>query len=153
MENLDCQRNVLHTFLTFEICSNVRILSHMKPHLSFFGDRWVNLWPPQDFAESFTPGSGEESPSSDESDADQQDRGIEPEASSATGDLSSFVFMGNFVLFVALLTVIFLIHVALASGVEAYWIAKVRMLSEIWCRLEILFGSPVAGPRSGRIYR
>jgi len=36
--------------------------------------------------------------------------------------------MGNFVLFLALLTAIFLIHVALASGVEAYWIAKVRLV-------------------------
>ena len=39
--------------------------------------------------------------------------------------ISSFVFMGNFLLFLALLAGIFLIHVAVASGVEAYWIAKV----------------------------
>jgi len=83
----------------------------------------VNLWPPQDFAESFTP-VGDKDVSAD--------RGgiVEPEsdASSATGDISSFVFMGNFVLFVAVLAAIFLIHVALASGVEAYWLSKVCLV-------------------------
>lgn len=91
--------------------------------------RWVNLWPPQSFAEGFIPTSvfGEESSSSgDGLELGQQDEDAERGASSSsTSEISSFVFMGNFVLFVALLTAIFLIHVALASGVEAYWITKV----------------------------
>jgi len=83
--------------------------------------RWVNLWPPADFAKSFTPAS-----TSDESDAGQQDDDTErDDAPSLTSEISSFVFMGNFLLFLALLVGIFLLHVAVASGVEAYWITKV----------------------------
>jgi len=42
-----------------------------------------------------------------------------------SSDISSAVFMGNLVLFAAILTGIYVVHIALASGVEAYWIAKV----------------------------
>lgn len=105
-------------------------------------NRWVNLWPPQDFAESFTPVSDE---------AVSADRGgiveSESDASSATGDISSFVFMGNFVLFMAVLAAIFLIHVALASGVEAYWLAKVwlAVLLRVTSAKTMLFVSKGSG--------
>lgn len=90
--------------------------------------RWVNLWPPQSFAESFTPtgASGEESSAG----GDQQEDGTERDASAGlSSDISSAVFMGNLVLFAAILTGIYVVHIALASGVEAYWIAKVRLVS------------------------
>jgi len=86
--------------------------------LCLIGNRWANLWPPQGFAKSFTPTSGE--PLQD----DDTERDVSPSLASS---ISSFVFMGNFVMFASLLTGIFLFHVALASGVEAYWITKVRM--------------------------
>jgi len=47
-------------------------------------------------------------------------------APSATSEISSIVFMGNFVLFMSLLAGIFLVHIGLASAVEAYWLSKVR---------------------------
>eukprot|EP00903_Cladosiphon_okamuranus_P012913 g12056.t1 len=80
-----------------------------------------------DFAESFTPIRAVS-----ESEDGRGDRGIiEPDsdASSATGDISAAVFMGNFLLFVALLLAIFLIHVGLASGVEAFWVTEVGVIN------------------------
>lgn len=58
--------------------------------------------------------------------------------SSPTGEDNAAVFMGNFTLFVALLSGIFLVHVALASGVEAYWLAKVRMVTSCCKRIDRL---------------
>lgn len=43
-----------------------------------------------------------------------------------SSNISSAVFMGNLVLFAGILAGIFVVHIALASGVEAYWIAQVR---------------------------
>ena len=95
-------------------------------------NRWVNLWPPQSFAEGFTPtgASGDEGSSSGgELEADQQDDVADRDVSAGlTSDISSTVFMGNFVLFVTILTGIFVVHIALAAGVEAYWITKVRLV-------------------------
>lgn len=45
-----------------------------------------------------------------------------PAGSSKIGET---VFIGNFVLFVGILLAIFLLHVWLTSGVEAYWLTKV----------------------------
>lgn len=90
----------------------------------------MNLWPPQSFAEGFTPTSEpmiERSLPGDESDPEgggsDEDRNV---ASSSTSGISSAVFMGNFTLFVSLLLAILLVHVTVASAVEAYWLAKVR---------------------------
>lgn len=41
--------------------------------------------------------------------------------------LGALVFIGNLGLVFGALVVIFLLHVALVSGVEAYWLAKVRV--------------------------
>ncbi|CAN0463533.1 unnamed protein product, partial [Ectocarpus sp. 12 AP-2014] len=95
--------------------------------------RWVNLWPPASFARSFTPGSmyGELDQEGEDArsftlarmygELDQEgEEGVEEES----GDLSSSVFVGNLVLFLVILFIIFLIHMILASGIEAYWLAK-----------------------------
>ncbi|CAM9250711.1 unnamed protein product [Hapterophycus canaliculatus] len=104
--------------------------------VSDFADnlRWVNLWPPASFAESFTPQSVSngasrylvELASSSTSLQGGEHGGRDTSASTSESD-SSMVFMGNFVLFVGLLLGIFFIHVFLASAVEAYWLAKVRI--------------------------
>eukprot|EP00903_Cladosiphon_okamuranus_P009469 g9024.t1 len=110
--------------------------------------RWVNLWPPQSFAESYTPTGayGEESSTGGELEPGQQDDDAEGDVSAGVlSGISSTVFMGNLVLFVAILAGIFVVHIALAAGVEAYWIARKRAaelfgrarsmnipLSELW---------------------
>ncbi|CAM9909350.1 unnamed protein product [Ectocarpus fasciculatus] len=74
--------------------------------------RWVNLWPPASLARSFAPVSmyGE--------------LGLEGEEDEESGDLSSGVFIGNLVLFLIILLIIFLIHMTVASAIEAYWLAE-----------------------------
>lgn len=42
------------------------------------------------------------------------------------GDIGSLVFVGNLILVVGILLGVFLLHVAVVSGVEAYWLTKVR---------------------------
>eukprot|EP00903_Cladosiphon_okamuranus_P012907 g12051.t1 len=79
--------------------------------------RWVNLWPPASLAESLTPTWGFDSPGDDE--------GPNVQATS-TGNISSAVFMGSFILFASLLSGIFIFHLVVASAVEAYWVAKKR---------------------------
>lgn len=85
-----------------------------------FGNRWVNLWPPESVAETIAPSGAYEGPLAEEG---SEERVVSP---SATSEISSTVFMGNFVLFAGLLTGIFLVHVGLASAVEAYWLTQVR---------------------------
>lgn len=49
--------------------------------------------------------------------------------SSSTSDTEhAEVFMGNLLMIVAVLLGIFVLHVVLASAVEAYWLAKVRAI-------------------------
>lgn len=93
--------------------------------------RWVNLWPPASFAEEFI----------DTSDEGQQRR-LQEEAGGgggggcswdgSLGGLGSLVFIGNQGLVFGALVMIFLLHVSLVSGVEAYWLAKVRRCSSFF---------------------
>lgn len=46
-------------------------------------------------------------------------------------DLGGLIFVGNFVLVMGMLLVIFLLHVAITSGFEAYWLSKVRYLRDV----------------------
>lgn len=90
--------------------------------------RWVNLWPPESFTDRFLGFIPSIIDASEEPEAGQSEDSTERDVSPRlTSDLSSAVFLGNFALFLALLTAIFVVHVAVASGVEAYWIAKVRI--------------------------
>lgn len=43
------------------------------------------------------------------------------------GDIGAMVFVGNLALVVGILVGIFLVHVAVISGVEAYWLTKVSL--------------------------
>lgn len=45
-------------------------------------------------------------------------------------DIGALVFLGNLGLFAAILLGIFVVHIVVASGAEAYWLSKVRRLSE-----------------------
>ncbi|CBN79737.1 hypothetical protein Esi_0430_0011 [Ectocarpus siliculosus] len=91
--------------------------------------RWANLWPPASFAEEFI----------DTSDEGQQRR-LQEEADGgggggcswdgSLGGLGSLVFIGNQGLVFGALVLIFLLHVSLVSGVEAYWLAKKRAKEE-----------------------
>lgn len=45
--------------------------------------------------------------------------------SASMGEIGASVFVGNAVLVVGILLATFLVHVAVVSGVEAYWLAKV----------------------------
>lgn len=59
----------------------------------------------------------------------EQDDDAERDSSpSLTSGISSAVFMGNFLLFAAVLAAIFLFHIVMASAVEAYWLSKVRVV-------------------------
>ncbi|CAN0007882.1 unnamed protein product [Ectocarpus fasciculatus] len=93
--------------------------------------RWANLWPPASFAEEFI-GTSDEG----------QQRRLQEEADGgggggggcswdgSLGGLGSLVFIGNQGLVFGALVLIFLLHVALVSGVEAYWLAKKRAKEE-----------------------
>lgn len=72
-----------------------------------FQYRWINLWWPADIAEGVV------------SDSCAFDKGV--------SDIGALVFVGNFALVVIILSSIFLLHVMVISGVEAFWMAKVRM--------------------------
>lgn len=106
--------------------------------------RWVNLWPPASFAEEFI----------DTSEGEGQMRRLQQEAEegegggSATGcswdgadanGLGALVFIGNLTLVFGALLLIFLLHVALVSAVESFWLAKVRMSCVVFfCRGGVL---------------
>lgn len=70
--------------------------------------RWVNLWWQAGFAEGF------------------ESAGCV--FSSGVSDIGVLVFVGNLTLIVVILLGILLLHVAVVSGVETYWLAKVRLL-------------------------
>eukprot|EP00903_Cladosiphon_okamuranus_P014942 g13833.t1 len=93
--------------------------------VSKFADslRWVNLWPSQNFSRSVTPEfvAKDLEESKDDEDTSSGDKGI---SLTIISDVSSFLFMGNLALFFGGLVVIFTVHVLVASGVEAYWLAK-----------------------------
>ena len=59
-------------------------------------------------------------------DEDPQQRGV---SFTILSDISSVLFMGNLALFVGLLVIVFTLHILLASGIEAYWMAKVRQFA------------------------
>lgn len=68
--------------------------------------RWINLWWPAEVAE-----------------------GIASEGcvfESGASNIGALVFVGNLILVVGVLLGVFLLHVAVVSGVEAYWLTKVR---------------------------
>lgn len=108
-----------------------------KPlHLPLFPlcvSRLVNLWPPRSFSESVTKwvfpddDSEERSKTARDSEKDEEDdtqqRGV---SFTILSDISSLLFMGNLALFLGLLVIVFTLHILLASGIEAYWMAKVR---------------------------
>lgn len=87
--------------------------SHYFPTFSVVvlsaGTRWVNLWWPMDI-----PG-------------DTGSGGCV--FSAGVGEIGASVFVGNTVLVVGILLGTFLLHVAVVSGVEAYWLAKVSFVS------------------------
>ena len=109
-----------------------------KPlHLPLFPlcvSRLVNLWPPRSFSESVTKwvfpddDSEERSKTARDSESDEEDdtqqRGV---SFTILSDISSLLFMGNLALFLGLLVIVFTLHILLASGIEAYWMAKVRL--------------------------
>lgn len=68
--------------------------------------RWINLWWPAEVAKDIA---------SDECAFEI-----------GAGDIGALVFVGNLILVVGILLGVFLLHVAVVSGVEAYWLAKVR---------------------------
>ncbi|CAM9800080.1 unnamed protein product [Ectocarpus fasciculatus] len=85
--------------------------------------RWVNLWPPGRVGRAFS-SSGER--------LLQQDGlracGIEP---ASVSDIGALVFLGNIGLFTSLLLGIVVLHIVLASAVEAYWLSKQRAMEEL----------------------
>lgn len=92
----------------------------------------MNLWPPASFAEEFI-GASEEEGQLRRLQAETEEGAGGGSASVCSWDgvdvngLGALVFIGNLGLVFGALVVIFLLHVALVSGVEAYWLAKVRV--------------------------
>lgn len=54
------------------------------------------------------------------------------------GEIGVIVFIGNLVLVVGFLVALFVVHVALASGAEAYWLEKVTPHKHV-SLLEVIF--------------
>ena len=54
------------------------------------------------------------------------------------------MFIGNLVLVVGIVLIQFLLHVAVVSGVEAYWLSKVNVLSIVLT----IFRTALPTPRS-----
>ncbi|CAM9210583.1 unnamed protein product, partial [Scytosiphon promiscuus] len=94
--------------------------------------RWVNLWPPASFADNFVPENAPDALDDDDPSGGGAVFGAYSQrGSSASGNLGSAVFVGNLTLFILLLMIIFLIHIAVASAVEAYWLVKKRATEEV----------------------
>lgn len=70
-----------------------------------FIHRWTNLWWSANFAEDIY---------------------SECVFEGAKEEINGLVFVGNLVLVVSLLVAIFLVHIAVISGVEAYWLSQAR---------------------------
>lgn len=97
------------------------------PTVPLFIARWANLWPPASFTEEFIGTSDEGQQRRLQEEADGGGGGCSWDGS--LGGLGSLVFIGNQGLVFGALVLIFLLHVSLVSGVEAYWLAKVRRCS------------------------
>lgn len=70
-----------------------------------FIHRWANLWWSAQFAEDIY---------------------SECAFDGAKDEINGLVFVGNLVLVISLLVAIFLVHIAVISGVEAYWLSQAR---------------------------
>lgn len=68
--------------------------------------RWINLWWPAEIGEDIA---------SEECIVD-----------AGASELGALVFVGNLALVVGILLGVFFLHVVIVSGVEAYWLTKVR---------------------------
>eukprot|EP00752_Nemacystus_decipiens_P002264 g2145.t1 len=75
------------------------------------GLRWINLWWPTDVAEDLL------SPACD--------------LEAGSGDLGTSVFVGNLLLVLGVLLGVLLLHVAVVSGVEAFWLLKIRAQDDL----------------------
>lgn len=79
----------------------------------------MNLWPPASVGRGFIL---------------KKEQGLSQEEGSSgctflvtsLSDIGGEVFVGNIVLFSCILVGIFVVHILVASGVEAYWMSKVR---------------------------
>lgn len=79
----------------------------------------MNLWPPGDAVGNFTPVTRARR-------LDGTDSLPRCElADAGSSDIGALVFIGNLVLFAIILLAIFVLHIVLASGVEACWVTKV----------------------------
>lgn len=87
----------------------------------FSSSRWANLWLPSSVVEELTPFKTTRRLQ----ETDGSSRCELAEAGSS--EIGAVVFIGNLLLFAGILLAIFLLHVFLASGVEAYWLEKVAM--------------------------
>lgn len=106
--------------------------------------RWVNLWPSAKLSRGVLSKEWLTNLSQEE---DSSDCVFEE---TSLSDIGALVFLGNLGLFVAILLGIFIIHVVLASGVEAYWLSKVRLY---FFRKSVLHSSPlIADPFSMRAF-
>lgn len=84
--------------------------------------RWINLWPPDSFAEDFEITGGSRRLQEEDDDASTC-------FAETSSDLGALVYVGNLVLFAGILGALITLHISLASGVEAYWLTKVRRQS------------------------
>lgn len=83
--------------------------------------RWVNLWPPEDVVESYTPVTRTIRLE------DSDDWSVCSLIPAGSSDIGTIVFIGNLVLFAVILLALFFLHILLASGLEAYWLTKVTV--------------------------
>lgn len=81
--------------------------------------RWANLWTPASLVRRVTTLQTTRRLQETES------SGRCELAEAGSDDIGAIVFIGNLALFAVILLTIFLFHVLLASGVEAYWLTKV----------------------------
>lgn len=80
--------------------------------------RWVNLWPPASIGRSFLSRQGQLSQGEESSGC------VIPVTS--VSDINGEVFLGNIALVTFILLSIFVVHILVASGVEACWMSKVQ---------------------------
>ena len=97
-----------------------------------FVPRWVNLWLPETTVTEFTQLSATRR-------LQKTDSVLRCEfAAPGSNDISVLVFIGNLILVAVILLAIFVLHVTLTSGVEAYWLTKVTPLEHV-SPLELVF--------------
>lgn len=89
-------------------------------HSHLGSGRWVNMWLPADIVEALTPLKATRR-------LQEEHHSSRCELAAAeSNEIGAIGFIGNLVLFTGILLTIFLLHVLLASGVEAYWLTKVK---------------------------